>query len=219
MSPLLITSIALSKRIEKECLREVRMADWELMSTWHPLQGPTEMTEKTDMDKNRALMVLENKKSVLTAYQKVCTNPERQKADGIWLVENWQCLKGLYWQNTKHHSDEALGTSFEQLIRTHIQKSWTSQLHSCPYDSHKVIKTRGFWPLADIQEIIYQQAQAFLRSHTMCVPEQFTFYKTTRKPLNKQGLRRKTGLWVDYLGPMELSTNKNRGTVKPLLAE
>ena len=38
------------------------MADWELMSTWHSLQGPAEMTEKTDMHKNKALIALENKK-------------------------------------------------------------------------------------------------------------------------------------------------------------
>lgn len=62
MSPLLITSIALPKGIKKECSREVRVADWELLSTWPPLQGPSEMTEKTDRDENKALMVLKNKK-------------------------------------------------------------------------------------------------------------------------------------------------------------
>lgn len=50
------------QRDKKECLGEVRMADWELMSIWHSSQGPTAMTEKTDVDTKEALMVLENKK-------------------------------------------------------------------------------------------------------------------------------------------------------------
>lgn len=36
--------------------------------------------------------------SKLTAYQKVYINPERQKADGMRLVENWGRLKGLHRQ-------------------------------------------------------------------------------------------------------------------------
>lgn len=38
------------------------MADQELMSIWHPSQGPTAMTEKTAVDIKEALAVLENKK-------------------------------------------------------------------------------------------------------------------------------------------------------------
>lgn len=63
---------------------------------------------------------------MLTAYQKVCTNPERQKADGMRLGGDLGAPQGPLLRNTKHHSEKALEILSDQLIRNTILKSWAS---------------------------------------------------------------------------------------------
>lgn len=95
MSPLLY-HISCTIQRDKKCLAEVRRAGWQLTCTWHPLQGPTEMTGKTDIEQSPN--GVRKQESVWPASQKVCTNPERQRAEGMKLVEIRGHLKGLYRQ-------------------------------------------------------------------------------------------------------------------------
>lgn len=216
MSPLLY-HISCTIQRDKKCLAEVRRAGWELTCTWHPLQGPTEMTGKTDVDRNKALMVSENKKVCDQHLRKSAQilKDREQRGWNWWrtggtsraFIDKYKAPKWVGFGDiicplTQDQHSEGLGQLASPLFLRCPQSGWEQRGLTLGENSRNTLPTS-----TDISSTTYFACVFLNSSHSTKPP----------KSLNKWRLERRAGLWVDHLNPMELSrlsTSKNnpRGT-------
>lgn len=144
---------------------------------------------------------------MLTAYQKVWANPERQKADGIRLVENWGRLEGLHRQiqSTRvlwgHHLSNSSGMAFKSTGPASLSAS----LFSVSMVPKELLRAEGFDPWRKPKKYSIGKYRHFFYHVLVCVFLNSSHSTKLQKSTKQTGLERKTGLWADHLNPMELS--------------